>query len=102
MMIGQRDDSMEKIRTVMEEAVSEVGNSGDGVLILTDMFGGTPMNIGLTFLDPGKVEILTGVNLPMVLKFFNRRDKQALSVLASDLRNHGQQSISLASGFLQK
>jgi len=98
----RREDSMDAIQALMDKAVAAVGVSGDGVLVLTDMFGGTPSNIGLTFLDPGKVEVLTGVNLPMVLKFFNRREKQPLSELAAGLKVHGQDSITLASDLLQK
>lgn len=97
-----REDSMESIREMLDKALAEVGKSKDGVLILTDMFGGTPANISLAYLDPGKVEILTGVNLPMVLKFFSRRDRQPLGELVAGLKAHGQDSITLASDLLQK
>jgi PTS system mannose-specific IIA component len=69
---------------------------------MTDMFGGTPANLSLSFLDPQRVEVLTGVNLPMVLKFFNTQEELALPELAAILKSYGQQSISLASEFLQK
>jgi len=98
----QREDSIDRIRAMMDAAIGEVGNSENGVLVMTDMFGGTPANIGLTFLEPGVIEILTGVNLPMVLKFFNRRDKQSLKELAAGLKAHALESISLASDLLQK
>lgn len=73
----------------------------DGVIILTDIFGGTPSNIGLSFLEPGKVEILTGVNLPMLLKFTSHRTDKTLHELAMLLKEHGQQSIVLASEILK-
>ena len=96
------DDSVEAIRGTIAEAMQEVGDSGEGVVIMTDMFGGTPANISLSYLDPEKVEVLTGVNLPMVLKFFNTQDVLSLAELAAALKAYGQQSISLASEFLQK
>ncbi len=95
------DDGVEKIRNDISTAIEEVGAEGEGVIILTDMFGGTPSNIGLSFLDPQRVEVLTGVNLPMVLKFFNSREDLPLDQLAGLLKAYGQQSISLASELLQ-
>ena len=62
-------------KKVIEEAISEV-NEGDGILLVTDMFGGTPSNISLTFLEENKIEVISGVNLPMLLK---------LSTLKSDV-----------------
>ncbi len=73
----------------------------DGIIILTDMFGGTPSNIGLSFLEAGKVEILTGVNLPMLLKLASHRGERTLSELAVLLKEHGQKSIVLASEVLK-
>ncbi len=95
------EDGVEKIRSDISRAIDEVGAAGQGVIILTDMFGGTPSNIGLSFLDPLRVEVLTGVNLPMVLKFFNSREDVPLDQLAGLLKAYGQQSISLASELLQ-
>jgi len=97
-----REDSVEDIRGALQQAVDAVGQDGEGVLIMTDMFGGTPSNISLAFLEPSKIEVLTGVNLPMVLKFFNSQEGVALLDLAAMLRAYAQQSISLASEFLQK
>lgn len=97
-----REDSVEEIRSCLNQAVEAVGGDGEGVIIMTDMFGGTPANISLAFLDPSKIEVLTGVNLPMVLKFFNSQEGLLLSELAAMLKAYGQQSISLASEFLQK
>jgi len=97
-----REDSVEAIRDSLQQAVDTVGCDGDGVLIMTDMFGGTPSNISLAFLEPCRIEVLTGVNLPMVLKFFNSQEGMPLVDLAAMLRAYAQQSISLASEFLQK
>jgi len=98
----RREDSVEEIRTCLQQAVEAVGGDGEGVVIMTDMFGGTPANISLAFLDPSRVEVITGVNLPMVLKFFNSQEGLTLPELAGMLKAYGQQSISLASDFLQK
>lgn len=97
-----REQGVEAIRESLAAAVREVGVDGEGVLIMTDMFGGTPANISLSFLEPGKVEVLTGVNLPMVLKFFNSRQALSLSELAALLKAYGQQGITLASDLLKK
>jgi PTS system mannose-specific IIA component len=79
-------------------AAIELLDRGDGVLILTDMFGGTPCNVALTFLDPGRVEIVTGVNLPMVVRLacLGRREMPVAEV-AAWLREKGRSSICLAS-----
>ncbi len=73
---------------------------GQGVLILTDMFGGTPSNISLSFLKEGQVEVLTGVNLPMVLAIARNRSEQTLSEVAKTAEEAGKMSISLASKLL--
>jgi len=98
----QKEDGLEEIRNDMARAIEEVGGDGEGIAIMTDMFGGTPANISLSFLEPRKVEVLTGVNLPMILKFFNSREGLPLADLAAQLKSYGQQSITLASDFLQK
>src|SRR5512132_941536 len=73
------DDAREKIRQALEKLPS----AQDGVIIFTDMFGGTPSNISLSFLEKGRVEIVTGVNLPMVVKFASMaQDAQDLATLA--------------------
>lgn len=97
-----KEDGLEDIRSAMALAIEEVGRDGEGIAIMTDMFGGTPSNISLSFLDPRKIEVLTGVNLPMVLKFFNSREGLSLAELVTLLKAYGQQSISLASEFLHK
>jgi len=98
----QPGDGVEEVRTNLSEAMTAVNPEGDGVVVMTDMFGGTPSNISLAFLDSGQVEVLTGVNLPMVLKFFNAQDHLSLAELGSLLKSYGQQGISQASDFLKK
>ncbi len=96
-----REMSVESIRASLSAAIEAVGVDGEGVLVMTDMFGGTPANISISFLDPGRLEVLTGVNLPMVLKFFNSQGGLSLPELAALLKAYGQQNITLASDFLQ-
>lgn len=74
---------------------------GDGVIILTDMFGGTPSNISLSLLQPGKVDVLTGVNLPMLLRILGMRD-QELAQLAQNAKNAAIQGIVLAGEVLTR
>ncbi|MGK2943943.1 MAG: PTS sugar transporter subunit IIA [Desulfuromonadales bacterium] len=97
-----QDNSMEDIRDAIAAAVAEVGTDGNGVIIVTDMFGGTPANVSMTFLEPQAVDVLTGVNLPMLLKFFNSQESLGLDELAGILKSYGQQSIILASEYLQR
>jgi Phosphotransferase system, mannose/fructose-specific component IIA len=75
--------------------------TGEGVIILTDMFGGTPSNISLSLLQPGKVDVLTGVNLPMLLRILGMRD-QELTQLAQNAKNAGIQGIVLAGEVLTR
>jgi PTS system mannose-specific IIA component len=74
---------------------------GDGVIILTDMFGGTPSNISLSLLQPGKVDVLTGANLPMLLRILGMRD-QELAQLAQNAKNAAIQGIVLAGEVLTR
>jgi len=77
-------------------------DEGDGVLVLTDMFGGTATNIALPFLKPGRVEVLTGANLPMLLKLSSLRNRSlSLHEMAVGLMEAGQKSIRVASEFLK-
>lgn len=92
--------SMDKDRETLREAIRAV-DDGDGVLVLTDMFGGTPANLALTFLDE-KIEVLTGVNLPMLLKLATCRAENAgLATTAQLLTGYGQKNITLASEVLR-
>lgn len=98
----RKEDSVEEIRAAVAGAIEEVGGAGEGVIVMTDMFGGTPSNISLAFLEPDRVEVLTGVNLPMVLKFFNSQEGLSLGELAQLLQSYGQQGITLPSQFLNR
>ena len=92
------NDDMSDIQKTISSAISKV-DQGNGVLILTDMFGGTPSNISLSFLSD-KVEIITGVNLPMLIKIVNVGDRYTLKELAQMIHEQGKKSIYLASEIL--
>jgi PTS system mannose-specific IIA component len=96
--IGWHDD-VNDAQVEIEKHISEV-ESGSGVLILTDMFGGTPSNIALSFHNPGTVDIVTGVNLPMIIKIANQKEGDTLQSLAQAVRDQGRSSIVMASDFL--
>ncbi len=97
--IGWNQD-MEQARKKIENAIKDL-DSGDGVVILTDMFGGTPTNISLTFLEEKQVEVITGVNLPMLIKLATLQQEGVDAVEAARLaRDRGQQSIFVASEIL--
>jgi len=85
---------------VMVQKALERVNTGAGVLILTDMFGGTPTNIASTFLNGNNVEIVTGVNLPMLIKLAQIGPEETLDSVARMLRDTGQSSIYIASELL--
>ncbi|OGQ06229.1 MAG: hypothetical protein A2W38_02205 [Deltaproteobacteria bacterium RBG_19FT_COMBO_58_16] len=94
-------DKTENIRVLLSKAIKEI-DSGDGVLIFTDMFGGTPTNIALSLMEEGKVDIITGVNLPIILKFVSYRNDKTLSELAALLKDYGHTSIVLAGDMLKE
>ena len=96
--IGWDDDVAESQRKI-EEAVRAV-DKGKGVIILTDMFGGTPSNLALPLLKKGELEIVTGVNLPMIIKVANQSANDSLPDLASRVKQQGQKHISIASELL--
>jgi len=78
-------------------------NSGDGVLIFTDMFGGTPSNISLAFLEDGVVEVVTGVNLPMLIRMITLLENSlSLAELAADLQSYGKRNICIDSELLKR
>jgi PTS system mannose-specific IIA component len=94
--------SPEMIRDQMRRAVSAV-DTGDGVLVLADLFGGTPCNQGLTLTRERRLEVLTGVNLPMVLKANSlRAEALSLPELATALTRYGQKNITCASALLRE
>ncbi len=88
------------LRAKIEKGIKEVDKK-NGVLILTDMFGGTPSNLSYAFLEEGYIEVISGVNLPIVIKALGLREKKNLSELAEFLESFGKKSISLASGILK-
>lgn len=92
-------EPVELIRSGIEGALQKVG--GEGAIIMTDMFGGTPANMSLSFLEENRVEVLTGVNLPMLIKFFSDRDKLGITELAAQLKAVGRDSISVAGDYLR-
>jgi len=95
------EDSETTIRENILNALNEV-DEGEGVLIFTDMFGGTPSNLSLCFLEENRVEVITGINLPMLVKFFTERKKGTLSEIVSTIKEYGQRHILVASQILQK
>ncbi len=94
-------DGSDAIREKIMAAIRKA-DGGQGVLILTDMYGGTPSNISLSFLEEKKVEVITGVNLPMLLKLATFQDPLALDELAGFITDYGQRNINLASEVLKK
>ena len=92
---------MEEIHTAVEAAIRTV-DTGKGSLLFIDMFGGTPSNIGLSFLATHNVEVLTGVNLPMMVKLPMVRPTMPLSELAKFLQDYGQRNITIPGDMLKK
>jgi PTS system mannose-specific IIA component len=91
-------DSQDDIRRRLGEAIAKV-DDGDGVVVLCDMFGGTPANLAIPMLSE-RVEVVTGVNLPMLLKLYTHRDRP-LAEVATSLCEHARQSIHVAGDFLR-
>lgn len=110
-IIGTRPDNMvsvsinlnenvDKLREKIAKGIKKVDQK-KGVLILTDMFGGTPSNLSYSFLEEGRVEVISGVNLPILIKALNTQEKIELGEFAESLEAFGKKSISLASGILK-
>jgi PTS system mannose-specific IIA component len=97
--ITQKSDS-EEIHRAIAEKINTL-NTGEGVIILTDMFGGTPSNISLSFLKDEMVEVITGVNLPMVLAIAQNREGCTLTSLAKKAQEAAKMGISLAGNLLK-
>jgi PTS system mannose-specific IIA component len=98
-LIDTSKDS-DTLRDLIEKKIQSL-DCGKGVLVLTDMFGGTPSNLALSFLQQGAVEVVTGVNLPMVIAVAQNRGTQSLAQIADIAKNAGCRSISLASELLK-
>jgi PTS system mannose-specific IIA component len=93
------EQTVEEMRAAIEVTLKKA-DQGEGVLVLTDMFGGTPSNISLSFLKERKVEVVTGVNLPMLIKLATLKKERTLDELARFIRDYGQRNISVASDLL--
>lgn len=93
------DDNMEKRRQDIVDAIAQV-DSGKGVVLLTDMFGGTPSNLAISLLEKGRVEVIAGINLPMLIKFATIRDTADLAEAVLQAKEAAQKYISVASEVL--
>ena len=94
-------ENPDSLRKKIKKELLKVKSDNAGVIILTDMFGGTPSNLSYSFLEEGQVEVISGVNLPILLKAVTVRSKMDLETLSLSLVEHGKKSISLASGILK-
>lgn len=93
------DDDMEQRRTDILQAVESV-DSGGGVVLLTDMFGGTPSNLAISIMDKAKVEVIAGLNLPMLIKLAKLRETEPLDKAVDGAREAGVKYINVASKLL--
>ena len=93
------DDDMEQRRQDILDAVAGV-DDGNGVILLTDMFGGTPSNLAISIMDKAKVEVIAGVNLPMLIKLASIRDGGALAETVTAAQEAGRKYINVASVLL--
>lgn len=97
----EANEAPESLRKKIEKGIKKV-KTDNGVIIFTDMFGGTPSNLSYSFLEEGKIEVISGLNLPILVKAVSLREKdENLESMASLLVEHGKKSISLASGILK-
>ncbi|MFC4256415.1 PTS fructose transporter subunit IIA [Altererythrobacter xixiisoli] len=96
--IGPHDD-MEARRNEIASAIIRV-DSGSGVILLTDLFGGTPSNLAISLLEAGRTEVIAGINLPMLIRLAGARKDMALHAAASAARDAGRTYITIASEFL--
>jgi PTS system mannose-specific IIA component len=94
------NENADKLRGLIADAIKKVRQE-KGVLVLTDMFGGTPSNLSYSFLEEGRIEVISGVNLPILIKAINSRQEKDLADLATTLEAYGKRSITLASGILK-
>jgi PTS system mannose-specific IIA component len=93
------DDDMERRRQDIVEAV-ERADSGSGVVILTDMFGGTPSNLAISVMEPGRVEVIAGMNLPMLIKLSSVRSTDNMAAALTEAQAAGRKYINVASQLL--
>jgi PTS system mannose-specific IIA component len=93
------NQSVDEMRRSIADALA-TADSGNGVLVLTDMFGGTPSNMSLSFVEGSGVEVVTGLNLPMLIKLATLTEEKGLKELATFIKSYGQRNISVASEIL--
>lgn len=93
------DDDMEQRRVEIMDAVKAV-DTGDGVVLLTDMFGGTPSNLAISIMEKGKVEVIAGINLPMLIKLASVRQSTSLAEAVDSAKEAGLKYINVASQIL--
>lgn len=96
--IGPNDD-MERRRNEIAEAITAV-DSGQGVIVLTDLFGGTPSNLAISLMQAGKVEVIAGINLPMLIRLAKARQCMNVREAAAAARDAGRNYITIASEYL--
>lgn len=102
-MVGvslEHNETVDEMREKIRRAIVEV-DQGDGILLISDMFGGTPSNLCLSLLVEGKIEVITGVNLPMLIKLANFKEVRPLAEVAAFIKNYGQKNITLAGEVLK-
>jgi mannose PTS system EIIA component len=97
--IGPDDDIEQRRRDIL--AAVEAVDSGDGVILLTDMFGGTPSNLAISIMDKGRIEVIAGVNLPMLIKLASVRDSESLEDAVASAQEAGRKYINVASTLLK-
>jgi|TARA_B110000467_G_scaffold51395_1_gene47062 PTS system mannose-specific IIA component len=95
------DDDLDERKNDIEGSIKKIDNN-NGIVMLTDMFGGTPSNLAISFLKTGKIEIISGVNLPMLVKLIGLRDSNDLSGVAQETKDSAQKYISIASEILSE
>jgi PTS system mannose-specific IIA component len=93
------DDDMERRRRDIVDAAGAV-NDGDGVILLTDMFGGTPSNLAISVMEAGRIEVIAGVNLPMLIKLSSSRESDDMKLALEHAQEAGKKYINVASQIL--
>ena len=95
------DDDLDERKNDIQGSIKKIDNN-NGIVMLTDMFGGTPSNLAISFLKTGKIEIISGVNLPMLVKLIGLRDSNDLNGVAQETKDSAQKYISIASEILSE
>jgi len=95
------DDDLDERKKDIEGSIKKIGNN-NGIVMLTDMFGGTPSNLAISFLKTGKIEIISGVNLPMLVKLIGLRDSNDFNGVVQETKDSAQKYISIASEILSE